>query len=359
MSSRSIAPTPTPAPPSRAVAVAVAGGLALAVTLAALVVYKASAAMVTLGAVYRDGGTVAPKAEWIATAELPLALRPAAGAVNYLGWVLVALAFGVIIGALVRAAIPARWLAATVGARGARGQLAAAIAGAPLMLCSCCVAPVFEGVYERTRRLGPAIGLMLAAPGLNPAALALTFLLFPAELGWGRLVLSVLLVLVGAAGIGRAHAAPPEPVACAVDGDRPTWRNLGRGFAAALVDTARRSLPAILLGIALSAALITFVPLDALAGAPGGAALLTIAVAALAVPLALPTFAEIPLALALMHAGAPSGAVLALLVAGPIINLPSLLTLRVLTSSRVAATAAGAIFAAVTAGGLVLDLLVA
>jgi len=49
------------------------------------------------------------------------------------------------------------------------------LAGAPLMLCSCCVAPIFTGVYERSARLGPSLGLMLAAPALNPAALILTF----------------------------------------------------------------------------------------------------------------------------------------------------------------------------------------
>src|SRR5439155_22784006 len=37
-------------------------------------------------------------------------------------------------------------------------------------LCACCVAPLFDGVYARTRRLDLALALMFAAPELNPAA---------------------------------------------------------------------------------------------------------------------------------------------------------------------------------------------
>jgi len=54
---------------------------------------------------------------------------------------------------------------------------------------------------------------------------------------------------------------------------------------------------------------------------------LTIAViAAIAVPVPLPTFFEIPVALTLVTAGAPTGAAVAVLFAGPAVNLPSLLT---------------------------------
>src|SRR5439155_14739207 len=118
-------------------------------------------------------------------------------------WVFVALAFGILLGAIVRAFIPDRWLARTLGASGFRGILLAALAGMPLMLCSCCVAPLFEGVYARTRRLGPALGLMFAAPALNPAVLAVTFLLFPASIAWVRLAAGLVLVSLAAGGLGR------------------------------------------------------------------------------------------------------------------------------------------------------------
>jgi uncharacterized membrane protein YraQ (UPF0718 family) len=54
------------------------------------------------------------------------------------------------------------------------------------MLCSCCVALIFASVYERSARC-PSLGLMLAAPALNPVALILTFILFDYRIGAVRL----------------------------------------------------------------------------------------------------------------------------------------------------------------------------
>src|SRR5688572_15230719 len=148
-------------------------------TAGGLVVYKLAGALKVLAKAEHEG-TLSPKARWIETADLPGAARPFVESLNYLSWVVIALAFGVVIGAMVRAFVPSRWLQRTVARPGFGGQIVAALVGAPLMLCSCCVAPVFEGVYERTRRLGPSLGLMLAAPALNPAVIAVTFLVFPA-----------------------------------------------------------------------------------------------------------------------------------------------------------------------------------
>jgi uncharacterized membrane protein YraQ (UPF0718 family) len=78
-----------------------------------------------------------------------------------------------------------------------------------------------------------------------------------------------------------------------------------------------------------------------------------IVVATVAVPLALPTFFEIPLALGLIAAGAPAGAALALLFAGPAVNLPSLLTLARMTNWKVSSALALVIWVTAVAGGLI------
>jgi uncharacterized membrane protein YraQ (UPF0718 family) len=72
------------------------------------------------------------------------------------------------------------------------------------------------------------------------------------------------------------------------------------------------------------------------------------------VPLAMPTFFEIPLALLLLSIGAPTGAAVALMIAGPAINLPSLFTIGRSTNWKVSTAVALAIFVlAVVAGVLV------
>jgi len=218
------------------------------------------------------------------------------------------------------------------------------------MLCSCCIAPVFETLYARTRRLGPSLAVMLAAPALNPAVLAATFLIFPPAIGWLRLCGALALVLFASVALARVAHEPRASESCALDAPSPSLRDLPRAFVASLGVVARRTLPAIVIGIVVAMAFAGWVPLDRLAGT--SAVLAVVAVAAIAVPLALPTFGEIPLALALIAAGAPLGAAAALLVAGPTVNLPSLFALARATSWRVAAATAGAVFAVAVAVGV-------
>ena len=99
--------------------------------------------------------------------------------------------------------------------------------------------------------------------------------------------------------------------------------------------------------------LLQFVPKDLVAS--NGLRYLIVAItASIAVPLALPTFFEIPLALGLLAVGAPAGAAAALLFAGPAINLPSLLTVAKSTNWKVAIALMLLVWAIAMAGGLVL-----
>ena len=75
----------------------------------------------------------------------------------YLRIIWPALVFGILIAAGAHIAIPPDWIALNFNRSKAYSTFAGAAAGVPLMLCSCCVAPVFEGVYARTRRLDTSI----------------------------------------------------------------------------------------------------------------------------------------------------------------------------------------------------------
>jgi uncharacterized membrane protein YraQ (UPF0718 family) len=75
-------------------------------------------------------------------------------------------------------------------------------------------------------------------------------------------------------------------------------------------------------------------------------------VAFVSVLVALPTFFEIPLALLMLQMGAPEGTAVAMLVAGPIVNLPSLLVLGRETRPRLAVVLGLAVWAIATLAGL-------
>src|SRR5260370_30099620 len=89
----------------------------------------------------------------------------------------------------------------------------------------------------------------------------------------------------------------------------------------------------------------------------GAKFLAILVVAAFAVPVALPTFFEIPLALILLASGAPLGAAVALLIAGPSVNLPSLFTIMRSTNWRVAAVVAVSIWTLAVGAGILVSFL--
>lgn len=74
--------------------------------------------------------------------------------------------------------------------------------------------------------------------------------------------------------------------------------------------------------------------------------------AAIAIPIALPTFFEIPLAVTLLTVGAPPGAAAALLFAGPAVNLASLLTVGHMAGWRAVWIVAAMVWLVAVIGGL-------
>src|SRR5260370_41813925 len=86
----------------------------------------------------------------------------------------------------------------------------------------------------------------------------------------------------------------------------------------------------------------TRLPIETLAfGGPKVLVLLVVATGALL--LTMPSFFEIPLALSLLAVGAPAGAAVAVLIAGPAINLASVLVIARHSNWKVAALTAAAV----------------
>src|SRR5260370_5096290 len=163
--------------------------LPLLVIVGVIIGYKRSAGLEVIGKVSATGaftprGNVIPR---IGASEAGVVTRT----LNYFLVIWPALVFGILISGAVSTFVSPQWLTRFLGTGSLISQAIAGLAGAPLMLCSCCVAPIFTGVYERSARLGPSIRLMLAAPALNPAALILTFMLFYYKVGTVRLATSI------------------------------------------------------------------------------------------------------------------------------------------------------------------------
>jgi uncharacterized membrane protein YraQ (UPF0718 family) len=195
---------------------------------------------------------------------------------------------------------------------------------------------------------------MSAAPALNPAALILTFMLFDYKVGTVRLGASIAAVLF--TGLIADRLLGKTKVSC----DTDNWRAGGRPtdfihFLRACARVAVRVVPVIIIGVVLSMIIAQMIPAHTFAS-PVARILAIVVVAAVAVPLALPTFFEIPLALILLASGAPVGAAVALLIAGPSINLPSLFTIMRSTNWKVAAVVAVSIWTLAVGAGILVSL---
>jgi len=183
--------------------------LVLGLLLLFLVNYKGTSGINKIRQVRASGFlTLAPLQE-ASSSRATAAFHDAAA---YLKIVWPALLFGVLISAAVRASLSRSPLDSIFGRGAIRDQITGALAGMPLMLCSCCVAPIFPSIYQKTRRIAPALALALAAPSLNPVALTLSFILFPLRVAGGRLAMALILILIGSAVVARVEGSPKAGV---------------------------------------------------------------------------------------------------------------------------------------------------
>jgi hypothetical protein len=322
--------------------------------IGALIAYKSSTAVAVIGKVsatqtFTTRASVIPL---LGASEASVLERT----LNYFLVIWPALTFGILISAAVTTFVSPRWLVRALGKGSLRAQIIAGATGAPLMLCSCCVAPIFKGAYERSARLGPSLALMLAAPALNPAALILTFMLFDYRVAGTRAAASLAAVLF--TGMIADKVFGQTRVPCEVDSvsQNLSARSHLLSFVRSCVQVALRLIPLIVIGVLASMVVAQCLAASAFTSS-NGKLLAVIVIATFAIPLALPTFFEIPLAFVLLNLGAPVGAALALLIAGPAINLPSLFTIMQSTSWRVAAVVAASVWVIAVASGILVNMI--
>jgi uncharacterized membrane protein YraQ (UPF0718 family) len=292
----------------------------LVVLVASLIAYKSGPALRAIRTA-QSTGQLKPRPYLVSSA---LSARPGVlwtESSAYFRIIWPALVFGILISAAARVAIRQDWLASAFTGSGLWSTFSGAAAGVPLMLCSCCAAPVFEGMYGRTRRLDTSLALMLAAPALNPAALTLTFILFPLSVATGRLALTAA-ALVGIAGIATLVSQTTTEL-CEEPRSR-AQRSLLAAYADSVLHVSLRTIPLILVGIPIAILIFNHLQQIHSFGVANSTVMLVLFLSAVLL-LPMPTLFEIPLAYSLLLSGAPSGLVAAVLFIGPAVNLPSLL----------------------------------
>ena len=240
--------------------------------------------------------------------------------------------------------------------RGPWGVVRAVAVGVPLPLCSCGVIPAGIGLKKDGASDGAAIGFLISTPqtGLDSILVTSGFL------GWPFAIFKV----VAAAVMGLFGGLFTERFGgqSVVLESQPHPEGHPRGFRAGVehaLDVLDPIAAWIALGVIISAAISTWVPVGAFDQLGGASeALSYVIVLAVAVPLYVCATASVPIAGALIGAGFPTGAALVFLTAGPATNAATIGAVHKSFGGRILAIYLGTIIFGSMALGIAFDALI-
>ena len=267
----------------------------------------------TFGAVYRvDPG-------------MPLATRVFRTTVNWLDANRIGMTFSFLFGpaaltflaALPRRRSNSRYLNTFLGAA----------AGAPLAVCTNCIAPIVRGLYASGVSTESVLATMFASPALNVVVLAMTFALFPVSVALVKLATVLFLIFVFAPLVSSRQHTAAGTIACPIAfAAAETWAqavsNTAYSFLKSFWYVFRVAFPLMILAALLGALVIEVLPSQLLLAQVtiGGIALVALVSAFLPVPMAF----DVAIAYIAMSKGVPLPYVVTILCTLGIISVFSL-----------------------------------
>jgi uncharacterized membrane protein YraQ (UPF0718 family) len=236
-----------------------------------------------------------------------------------------------------------------------RNALVGAVVGAPLAVCSNCVAPIARGFYASGMSTESVLAAMFASPALNIVVLAMTFALFPASIALLKLATVLFLIFVFAPAAASPQGESAPAITCSIEIPvSETWTqalvSTARCFARSFWYVFRVAFPLMILAAVLGALVIELLPPEAL-NAPvtvGGTIVVALVGAFLPVPL---TF-DVAIAYIALTKGVPLPYVVTILCTLGIISVFSVSVIGKTISWKVAVAAYATVVALGTVAGL-------
>ena len=204
----------------------------------------------------------------------------------------------------------------------------AALLGVPLPLCSCGVIPTAIGLRNEKASKGAVASFLIATPQTGIDSILATFSL----LGLGFAILRPVAALVtGVCGgllvnrlVKDDDAAVATDATCAVETGNRLWRVLKYAYFRMIQDIGGR----LVLGLLVAALIQVAIPDEFFLTFGKQPLLQMLVILMVAVPMYICSTGSIPVAAALMMKGLSPGAALVMLMAGPAVNLASILVVR-------------------------------
>ena len=236
-----------------------------------------------------------------------------------------------------------------------------AAVGAPLAVCTNCIAPIARGFFASGMSTESVLAAMFASPALNVVVLAMTFVLFPISVALLKLLTVLFLIFVFVPFAVRKNHDAAVPIECVIE--IPPSETWGQALIATVRSyfvnfwyIARVALPLMLLAAFLGAFVIEILPAKALFVPVSilGIAAVAIVSSFLPVPMAF----DVAIAYILLAKGVPLPYCVTILCTLGIVSVFSLSIVGKTASWKIAGAAYATTVALGTAAGLIARLLV-
>ena len=238
------------------------------------------------------------------------------------------LLLGFLIAGVLHVFVPQRFYANYLSRSNKLSVVWAALLGVPLPLCSCGVIPTAIGLRNEKASKGAIASFLIATPQTGIDSILATFSL----MGLGFAIIRPVAALVtGICGgllvnwLVREDDAKDESAAsCQVERGNRLWRVLKYAYYDMLRDIGLR----LLVGLVVAALIQVAVPDEFFLQFGSQPLLQMLVILVIAVPMYICSAGSIPVATALMMKGLSPGAALVMLMAGPAVNLASILVVN-------------------------------
>ena len=244
------------------------------------------------------------------------------------------LLLGFTLAGLMHAFVPRAMYSRYLSGNNFRSVLSAAILGIPLPLCSCGVIPTAMSLRKDGASKGATISFLIATPQTGVDSIIATYSLMGLPFALLRPFVALVTALFGGALANRVgkndnteKADAPEQCCCANEEKTTFSKKIRTAANYAYVEMMQDIGRWLVLGLVVAGLITVFVPdsfFSLFADKPFASMLMVLL---FAIPMYLCATGSIPIAVALMLKGLSPGTALVLLMAGPAVNVASLLVI--------------------------------
>ena len=238
------------------------------------------------------------------------------------------LLLGFLIAGVLHVFVPQRFYANYLSRKNRLSVLWAALLGIPLPLCSCGVIPTAVGLKNEKASKGAIASFLIATPQTGIDSILATYSLMGLGFAIIRPVAALITGVCGGLLVNRLvredDTTEETASSCQVERGNRLWQVLKYAYYDMIRDIGQR----LLIGLVVAALIQVAVPDEFFLSFAGEPLLQMLVILAIAVPMYICSTGSIPVAAALMMKGLSPGAALVMLMAGPAVNLASILVVQ-------------------------------